>query len=122
GLDFGGQKKIVTIMMSDLRGFAAFSDTLPPETIVKLLNNYLSEMTTVIQKYNGTIDEFIGDAILAIFGAPFQRPDDAERAVACALEMQLAMPRVNAWNAEHGLPQLEMGLGINTGEVVAGNI
>ena len=122
GLDFSGQKKIVTIMMSDLRGFAAFSDALPPETIVKLLNNYLSEMTTVIQKYNGTIDEFIGDAILTIFGAPFQRPDDAERAVACALEMQRAMPRVNAWNAEHGLPELEMGIGINTGEVVAGNI
>ena len=122
GLDFGGQKKTVTIMMSDLRGFAAFSDSLPPETIVTLLNNYLSEMTTVIQKYNGTIDEFIGDAILTIFGAPFQRPDDAERAVACALEMQLAMPRVNAWNAEHGLPELEMGIGINTGEVVVGNI
>jgi predicted ATPase/class 3 adenylate cyclase len=121
-LDFGGQKKTVTIMMSDLRGFAAFSDTLAPETIVKLLNNYLSEMTTVIQKYHGTIDEFIGDAILTIFGAPFQRPDDAERAVACAIEMQLAMPRVNAWNAEHGLPALEMGIGINTGDVVAGNI
>jgi predicted ATPase/class 3 adenylate cyclase len=121
-LDFAGQKKTVTIMMSDLRGFAAFSDTLPPETIVTLLNNHLSEMTTVIQKYNGTIDEFIGDAILTIFGAPVQRPDDAERAVACALEMQLAMPRVNAWNIEHGLPELEMGIGINTGEVVAGNI
>ena len=121
-LDFSGQKKTVTIMMSDLRGFAAFSDSLPPETIVTLLNNYLSEMTTIIQKYNGTIDEFIGDAILTIFGAPFQRPDDAERAVACALEMQLAMPRVNAWNVENGLPELEMGIGINTGEVVVGNI
>jgi adenylate cyclase len=95
---------------------------LPPETIVKLLNNYFSEMTTVIQKYNGTIDAFIGDAILAIFGAPLQRPDDAERAVACALEMQMAMPQVNAWNAEHGFPELHMGIGINTGEVVAGNI
>jgi predicted ATPase/class 3 adenylate cyclase/tRNA A-37 threonylcarbamoyl transferase component Bud32 len=122
GLDFGGQKKTVTIMMSDLRGFAAFSDSLSPETIVTLLNNYLSEMTTVIQKYNGTIDEFIGDAILTIFGAPFQRPDDADRAVACALQMQLAMPQVNAWNVENGLPELEMGIGINTGEVVVGNI
>jgi predicted ATPase/class 3 adenylate cyclase/tRNA A-37 threonylcarbamoyl transferase component Bud32 len=121
-VDFSGKKRTVTIMMSDLRGFAAFSDSLPPETIVTLLNNYLSEMTTVIQKYNGTIDEFIGDAILAIFGAPFQRTDDAERAVACALEMQLAMPRVNAWNLENGLPELEMGIGINTGEVVVGNI
>jgi class 3 adenylate cyclase len=121
-LDFSGKKKTVTIMMSDLRGFAAFSDSLPPETIVTMLNNYLSEMTGVIQKYNGTIDEFIGDAILTIFGAPFQRPDDAERAVACALEMQIAMSRVNAWNLENGLPELEMGIGINTGEVVVGNI
>ncbi|MEP1933383.1 MAG: GAF domain-containing protein, partial [Roseibium sp.] len=82
GLDFSGRKGTVTVLLSDLRGFATFSDVLPPETIVKLLNNYLSEMTTVIQKYNGTIDAFIGDAILTVFGAPLQRPDDAERAVA----------------------------------------
>ncbi|MGQ7847267.1 AAA family ATPase [Granulosicoccus sp. 3-233] len=122
GPDFSGRKTTVTVLMSDLRGFSTFSDSLDPETIVKLLNNYLSEMTTVIQKYNGTIDEFIGDAILVIFGAPFQRADDAERAVACALKMQLMMARVNAWNVLNGLPELEMGIGINTGEVVAGNI
>lgn len=122
GPDFSGRKTTVTVLMSDLRGFSTFSDSLAPETIVRLLNNYLSEMTTVIQKYNGTIDEFIGDAILVIFGAPFQRPDDAERAVACALEMQLMMARVNAWNVLNGLPELEMGIGLNTGEVVAGNI
>jgi class 3 adenylate cyclase len=121
-LDFGGSKRLVTIMMSDLRGFSALSDRLPPESIVKLLNNYLSEMTAVIQKHNGTIDEFLGDAILTIFGAPLQRPDDADRAVACAVDMQLAMARVNAWNAEQGFPRLEMGIGINTGEVVVGNI
>ena len=108
--------------MSDLRGFTAFSETLPPETIVRLLNNYLSEMTTVIQKYNGAIDSFIGDAIQAIFGAPFQRPDDAERAVACALEMQIAMLGVNTWNVQQAYPEIEMGIGINTGEVVVGNI
>jgi class 3 adenylate cyclase len=122
GLDFGGQKRTVTILLSDLRGFSSFSETLPPETIVKMLNNYFSEMTTVVQKYNGTIDEFIGDAILVIFGAPLQRRDDAERAVACAVEMQMNMSRVNSWNAQHGFPALEMGIGINTGEVVAGNI
>jgi predicted ATPase/class 3 adenylate cyclase len=122
GLDFGGQKKIATILMSDLRGFTAFSENLPPETVVRLLNYYFAEMTTIIQKHNGTIDEFMGDGILVIFGAPLQRPNDAERAVACALEMQLAMPQVNAWNASHGFPKLEMGIGINTGEVVAGNV
>ena len=121
-LDFGGSKRLVTIMMTDLRGFSALSDRLPPETIVKLLNNYLSEMTAVIQKHNGTIDEFLGDAILTIFGAPLQRPDDADRAVACAVELQLAMASVNAWNVEQGFPLLEMGIGINTGEVVVGNI
>ncbi|MBR0733194.1 AAA family ATPase [Bradyrhizobium japonicum] len=121
-LDFSGHKKTVTILMSDLRGFTAFSETLSPETIVRMLNNYLSEMTTIIQKYNGTIDSFIGDAIQAFFGAPLQRPDDAERAVACALEMQMAMPRVNAWNVQQNFPDIEMGIGINTGEVVVGNI
>ncbi|MCV6585670.1 MAG: AAA family ATPase [Marinibacterium sp.] len=122
GLDFRGRNAPVTILSTDLRGFTAFSDSLPPETIVKLLNNYLSEMTTVIEKYNGTIDAFVGDSILIMFGVPFQRADDAERAVACALEMQLQMPRINAWNAENGLPELDMGIGINTGEVVVGNI
>lgn len=121
-LDFRGQKRTATILMSDLRGFSTYSESLAPEDVVSLLNNYLSEMTTVIQKYHGTIDEFIGDAILVIFGAPFLRADDAERAVACAIEMQLAMERVNAWNKERGLPEVEMGIGINTGEVVVGNI
>jgi class 3 adenylate cyclase len=73
-------------------------------------------------RYQGTIDEFIGDAILAIFGAPVKRPDDARRAVACALEMQLAMDRVNRWNRQRGYPDIAMGIGINTGEVVVGNI
>jgi class 3 adenylate cyclase len=122
GLDFRGRKRVVTVMMSDIRGFTSFADRLAPEKIVELLNNYLSEMTTVIQTYNGTIDNFIGDAILTVFGVPFQRPDDAERAVACALQMQLAMERVNEWNAARDLPALEMGIGINTGEVVVGNI
>lgn len=121
-LELGGKRQMVTVLMSDLRGFTAQCETLPPETIVSILNNYLGEMTGVIQKYNGTIDGFFGDGILVIFGAPFQRPDDAERAVACALEMQLAMQAVNAWNRVHRFPELEMGIGINTGEVVVGNI
>ncbi|MDA7965162.1 AAA family ATPase [Ruegeria sp.] len=122
GVDFSGKKTTVTVMMSDLRGFATLSDTLPPESIVTMLNNYLSEMTNVIQKYNGTIDAFIGDAILVVFGAPLQRPDDAERALACALEMQRRMDRVNEWNTRNDFPEIEMGIGVNTGEVVVGNI
>ncbi len=122
GLKLGGERRKVTILMSDLRGFSAFSERLAPEQVVTILNMYLGEMADVITQYNGTIDEFIGDAILVIFGAPTQRPDDAERAVACALAMQLAMEPVNRRNQEMGLPVLEMGIGINTGEVVVGNI
>lgn len=122
GLVLGGEKRQVTILMSDLRGFTPLTETLPPEEVVALINNYLSEMTRVILKHRGTIDEFIGDAILVLFGAPFLRDDDAERAIACALEMQLAMERVNAYNRDHGLPQVEMGVGLATGEVVVGNL
>ena len=122
GLVLGGEKRNVTIMMTDLRGFTAIGERLPPETVVSMLNIYLNIMTEIIFKYQGTIDEFIGDAILAIFGAPVLREDDAQRAVACALEMQLAMDEVNMINRRAGYPEIEMGIGINTGDVVVGNI
>ncbi|CAN2047285.1 adenylate cyclase [Candidatus Magnetomoraceae bacterium gMMP-1] len=122
GLQLGGEKKLLTIMMTDLRGFTALSERLPPEDVVSIINNYLEEMTPIIIKYHGTIDEFIGDAILIIFGAPIVREDDTQRAAACAIEMQLAMERVNKKNKERGLPEVEQGIGMNTGEVVVGNI
>ena len=122
GLKLGGEKRVVTILMSDLRGFTAIGERLPAESVVGMLNMYLERMTEIIFKYNGTIDEFIGDAILAIFGAPVVRDDDAQRAVACAIEMQLAMDEVNATNRQHGFPEVSMGIGINTGEIVVGNV
>ena len=122
GLSVGGVKRKVTILMSDLRGFSSVAEGLPAEDVVLLLNTYLGAMTDVIMKYEGTIDEFIGDAILALFGAPIWKADDAERAVACAVEMQLGMESVNEQNRRVGLPEIEMGIGINTGEVVVGNI
>lgn len=122
GTSLGGDKRKLTIMMTDLRGFTAISERLPAETVVSMINIFLEHMTDIILKYHGTIDEFIGDAILAIFGAPLFREDDAQRAVACALEMQLAMADVNARNREHGYPEVSMGIGINTGDVVVGNI
>jgi adenylate cyclase len=109
-------------MFTDLRGFSAISESLPPETVVEMLNMYLKEMTAIIFKHSGTINEFMGDGILILFGAPTVRADDAERAVACALEMQIAMKNVNIRNREKGFPDLEMGIGIHTGTVVAGNI
>ena len=122
GLQLGGEKKTVTIMMSDLRAFTSVSERLGAEQVVRMLNRYLGEMTDIIMRHQGTIDEFIGDAILTIFGAPMSRGDDARRAVACAASMQLAMDRVNAENQAEGLPRLEMGIAIHTGEVVVGNI
>jgi class 3 adenylate cyclase len=122
GLQLGGEKRTVTILMADLRGFSAMAERLDPEQVVAALNNYLGAMTDIITSHQGTIDEFIGDAILALFGAPVARPDDARRALACALEMQLAMDAVNAQARREGLPQLEMGIAVNTGEVVVGNV
>lgn len=122
GLKLGGERKEITIFTSDLRGFTATSERLQPEEVVKILNFYLENMADIITKYQGTIDEFMGDGILVLFGAPTSREDDAVRAVACGIEMQMAMVKVNAQMKEWGLPPLEMGIGINTGAVVVGNI
>jgi adenylate cyclase len=122
GMKLGGESRTISIMMTDLRGFTALSERLPAESVLSIINNYLAVMTELLQKYHGTIDEFIGDAILAIFGAPVARENDALRAVACAIEMQLAMQRVNQWNKAHHFPEVGMGIGINTGDAVVGNI
>ena len=122
GMNFGGEQRTVTIIMTDLRGFTSIGEKLPAEDVVGMINIYLEVMTETILKYNGTIDEFIGDAILVIFGAPIRRDDDAIRAVACAVEMQQAMAEVNRRNREAGYPEVVMGIGINTGRVVVGNI
>jgi len=122
GLQLGGGKQKVTIMMTDIRGFSALSQALDPVNVVQLLNNYLGVMTPLLLKYGATIDEFLGDAILSIFGAPVSAEDDSQRAIACAIEMQLAMTEVNEKNKQLGLPEIQMGIGVNTGEVVVGNI
>ncbi|HEY9851551.1 MAG TPA: adenylate/guanylate cyclase domain-containing protein [Leptolyngbyaceae cyanobacterium] len=122
GLQLGGERKKITIVTSDIRGFTALSEELTPEEVVKILNIYLASMTDVITFYQGTIDKIMGDGILILFGAPTTRENDAERAVACAIAMQLAMQSVNEKIALLGYPPLEMGIGINTGEAVVGNI
>ncbi|MGK3983689.1 adenylate/guanylate cyclase domain-containing protein [Sorangium sp. So ce136] len=118
----GGEEREVTIMMTDLRSFTTMTENMPPEVVMRLLNGYLGEMARIIIARGGTIIEFIGDAILALFGAPFATGDDARRAVACALEMQIAMDAVNDRNSAEGLPTLQMGIALNTGPVVVGNI
>ena len=122
GLRLGGEKREVTVLMSDLRGYTHLSETSDPAIVVQILNEYLARMTDIIIEHGGTVNEFIGDGIFAIFGAPLLYPDHAERAAACALSMQLAMTEVNQRNIARGFPQLEMGIGLNTGTVIVGNI
>jgi adenylate cyclase len=121
-LELGGERRSVTIMMTDLRGFTALSERLEPEQVVQMLNVYFEVMVEVVLKYNGTINEIIGDALLIIFGAPQEMPDRAQRAIACAIEMQNAMAEVNEHSRSQGLPELEMGIGLNETEVIVGNI
>jgi adenylate cyclase len=122
GLKLGGEEREVTILMSDLRGFTAMAARLTPQEVIGCLNLYLESMVEVITRYQGTIDEIIGDAILVIFGAPMPCEEHASKAVACGLAMQLAMPDVNRRLVAQGAPELEMGIGIHTGRVIVGNI
>ncbi len=121
-LRLGGDLRTVSILMSDLRGFSALSERLGPEVMIGLLNRYFARMVPVILDHRGTVNEFIGDAILVLFGAPVERPDDAERAVRCAWAMQRTMTAFNAESRGLGLPELTMGIGLHAGRVVAGNI
>jgi class 3 adenylate cyclase/CheY-like chemotaxis protein len=122
GLELGGDLREVTIMMSDICGFTSLAEHLPPPQVVSLLNGYFEKMTGIIFDYEGTIDEFLGDAILAVFGAPKRQDNDPERAVRCALAMREAMAMVNVANEAAGLPALQHRIALNTGSVIAGNI
>jgi class 3 adenylate cyclase len=122
GLRFGGEKRVVTVLMSDLRGYTQFAERGDPANVMNVLNEYLARMTDIIVQHGGTINEFIGDAVFAVFGAPLAHPDHAERAAGCALAMQRAMAEINRQHGASGLPRFEMGIGINTGEAVVGNI
>ncbi len=122
GLKLGGEKKQVTIFFSDIRGFTPMSEALTAEEVVHILNEYFTAMTAIIFKYEGTLDKFMGDAIMAIYGAPIDMPDHAERAVLAAVEMSQKMQELQAkWRME-GKREVNIGIGINTGEVVVGNI
>ena len=122
GLNLGGTTTGATILMADIRNFTTICEQQQPERVVSLLNNYLGVMSEIIMNHHGTVDEFIGDGILAIFGAPVNRDDDASRAIACAIDMQSAIADINARNVALQLPEISIGIGLNTGIVVAGNI
>ena len=110
----------VTVMLTDLRGFTAISEQHSASVLLEMLNGYLIRMTEIAVEHGGTIDKFMGDAVMVLFGAPFSHGDDPFRAVHCAVDMQRALHAMNAENRERGLPELNMGIGINTGTVMAG--
>jgi adenylate cyclase len=116
------ERLTLTVLMADIRGFTALSEVLNPEQVVQVLNGFLERATEVMFLRNGTINEILGDGLLVFFGAPITDDNAPEHAVAAALELQLAMNEINAGHREQGLPELALGIGVHTGEVVVGTI
>ena len=121
-LGLGGKKATVTVLFSDIRGFTSLSEKMSAQEVSELLNEYFTEMEPIISKYNGVINKFIGDAIMAIFGEPIQDEKQVENAVRCGYEMLERVQRLNRKWANNKKPEIEIGIGINTGEVFVGNI
>lgn len=118
-----GEEKELTVLFSDIRGFTTFAENLPPTEVVFLLNEYLQVMTDVVFKYDGTLDKYVGDEIMAFYGAPLEgQTDHAERACRTALEMMLRLHQLNELRVKDNRPAFEIGIGINTGKMVVGNI
>ncbi len=118
----GGERREVTLLFGDLRGFTGFSEKTSPETVVHLLNAHFEAMVGIINTHGGFVVDFLGDSLFAVFGAPLADAGHARKAVNCAVEMQLVRQRLNEQNEAQGLQSLEMGIGINTGGCIAGNM
>ncbi|ADO74742.1 adenylate/guanylate cyclase domain-containing protein [Stigmatella aurantiaca] len=112
----------VTVLFSDITGFTSLSSTLHPRQVVDLLNDYFPIMADIVFRHEGTLEKYIGDALMAVWGAPFSQPDDADRALRAAVEMQRALADLNAHWREQGRPEIQIHVGLNTGRVAAGNI
>jgi adenylate cyclase len=123
-LRFGGVRRECTVLFSDLRGFTSFAEELEPERVIEVLNQYLGEMSDAIMDAGGTLVAYMGDGIMAVFGAPIEQPDHADRALAAAREMlRVRLPRFNEWLAGEGLGEgFAMGIGINSGTVMSGQV
>lgn len=118
----GGERREITVLFSDIRGFTSFSEKHQPEEVVSLLNEYLGAMTEIVFEHEGTLDKFVGDAVMALWGAPVGQPDHAERAVRCGLAMIARLRGLQEkWSAE-GKQAVDIGIGINTGDMVVGNM
>ena len=118
----GGQKRDVVILFSDIRGFTSMSEKMEPDDVALLLREYFTEMVEIIFRHGGTLDKFIGDAIMALWGAPFASEDDADKAMRAAIDMQRKLVELNQHWAQTGKPSVQIGIGINFGQVFAGNI
>ncbi len=121
----GGELKTATVLFSDIRGFTRMSEQLSPQEVVAFLNEYLEAMVDCVIEHGGVLDKFIGDAVMAVFGAPVSQggvADDAKAAVACALAMQERLVDINERRAERGQAEIKIGIGVHTGPLVAGNI
>jgi adenylate cyclase len=118
----GGQRREVTVLFADIRGFTSYSENKPPEEVVARLNFYLDEMTGVVFRNGGTLDKYLGDGLMAVFGAPLVLDQHAAKAVACALEIQRSVSRLNDEWLARGQQPLAIGIGINSGSVLVGNV
>ncbi len=121
-VSLGGQRRDLTIMFVDIRGFTAYSENKAPEQVVSRLNEYLTAMTEVIFRHGGTLDKYLGDGLMAIYGAPIHLPDHVQRAIQTAVDIQEVIDGLNRSWAEKGEPPLKIGVGINTGSVLVGNV
>ena len=118
----GGERRVVTMLFSDIRGSTDLSEQLSSVDFIRMLNHYLAEMIELINAWQGNILEFVGDAIVVVFGAPRENSTAAMNAVACAVAMQRRMDAVNEWNVSQGFPPISHGIGIHTGEAILGTI
>ncbi len=121
-VSLGGELRVVTVLFSDLRGFTSLSERMSPETMVEIINRYFEAMVACVQAEGGTVNKFLGDGMMVLFGAPSELPDAPMAAVRSALAMQQALVGFNAEQIRRGLPELAIGIGIATGPVVVGNI
>ena len=118
----GGTRKELSVLFSDIRGFTTFSEKYQPEEVVSQLNEYLGAMTDIVFQHDGTLDKFVGDAVMAFWGAPLDQPDHAQRAVRCAVDMIRKLQELQKQWADEGKHVIDIGIGINTGEMVVGNM
>ena len=121
-LGLGGKKSVVSVLFADIRGFTSMSEQMSAQEVSEILNEYFTEMEPIITKYNGVINKFIGDAVMAIFGEPIQDKNHAQNAVKCAYAMLTKVKELQKKWIREGKPKIEIGIGINTGEVFVGNI